>query len=159
MWDLYVFDSIEAATGSKMCCWIFVPALEPSLLQGSQWYFAYAYLWWSWSALQNFGLIAQNSTKWRPYSFEYFRDYLLNKGFYIYCCYWDGHQTNNKNLGFLINRKLQVRWPQQLLTWRLKQPGPRCTFIKVGSKFLQQDSAFPTKIIGLVVLACRPRWL
>ena len=29
VWDLYAFDSIEAAVaGSKMCCRIFVPALE-----------------------------------------------------------------------------------------------------------------------------------
>ena len=57
--DIYVFDWFKdaAATtlvGSKMCYRIFVWDLVPSI-------FADTYLGWSWSAVQNLDLIAQDS--------------------------------------------------------------------------------------------------
>ena len=65
----YVFDSIEAAAtaGSKMCYRIFLPALNiteiPVIL-------CIHIPWVVWGAVQNFSVIAQDSTKWQPFSFE-----------------------------------------------------------------------------------------
>ena len=47
---VYVSDRVEAATGSKMCCPIFVLNLAPSSLQRYHWYFADTYLGLSRSA-------------------------------------------------------------------------------------------------------------
>ena len=52
----------------KMYTRVIVPALGPSFLQRSQWYFGNTYLRWSRSAIQNFGLVAKDSAKWRLFS-------------------------------------------------------------------------------------------
>ena len=65
-----MFDRFEVtAAGDKICAQNFMPALEPSLLQRSQ-YFAYMYLGWSLSAVQKLCLIAQGSTKLWPFAIK-----------------------------------------------------------------------------------------
>ena len=59
-WGTYMcFDWLEAVAttlvGSKMCNWIFVRDLAPSILQRSRWYFAHTYLGWSRIAVQKLG--------------------------------------------------------------------------------------------------------
>ena len=67
MWDVYVFDRFEAAAGSKKCARIFVPALEPSIVQRSipmMFCIHIQNVHVPWVVLEcsaNFGLVAQDS--------------------------------------------------------------------------------------------------
>ena len=71
MWDLYVFDSIEASAAattvggrSKMCprfSALIVTQDPNDILQTN------TLIEWSWCAVQSIGLIAQDPAKWRPY--------------------------------------------------------------------------------------------